>query len=236
MGVKGYRHTEEAKKRIGLASLGNNHNLGRTASEETRQKMSRSMLGVHRGRKHSEQARLNMSLAHRGKKQSAETVAKRVAKLKGRKMPPRDETYKLKQRLSHLGKPCPQHVRAAVSANHRGRKRSAETRARMSAAQKARATTSNFYIDGRSRLRMHERAIACQTFEYKEWRRAVFVRDAYTCVECGQRGGRLHADHIKPWSTHPALRYEVSNGRTMCVPCHSKTPTYGFQGAKKARA
>lgn len=65
------------------------------------------------------------------------------------------------------------------------------------------------------------------SLEYKEWRRAVFERDDYTCQECGERGGDLHADHIKPFAFYPALRSKLSNGRTLCVPCHRETPTYG---------
>lgn len=68
---------------------------------------------------------------------------------------------------------------------------------------------------------------ARKTPEYRAWRAAVFVRDDYTCVACGRRGGRLHADHEKPFALFPALRFEVSNGRTMCVECHRQTPTYG---------
>lgn len=62
---------------------------------------------------------------------------------------------------------------------------------------------------------------------YKAWRTLVFERDSYTCQECNQRGGKLHADHIQPFGFFPELRFEVSNGRTLCVPCHMKTPTYG---------
>jgi len=62
---------------------------------------------------------------------------------------------------------------------------------------------------------------------YKAWRVAVFVRDDYTCQVCGLRGGRLNADHIKRFSDFPALRLEVGNGRTLCVPCHRTTETYG---------
>ena len=56
--------------------------------------------------------------------------------------------------------------------------------------------------------------------EYKNWRKAVFERDDYTCRMCGERGGDKEADHIKPWAYFPELRYEVSNGRTLCPPCH----------------
>jgi len=62
---------------------------------------------------------------------------------------------------------------------------------------------------------------------YRDWRSEVFKRDHYTCQLCGCSGGQLNADHIKPWSKFPELRYELSNGRTLCVPCHRTTDTYG---------
>lgn len=68
---------------------------------------------------------------------------------------------------------------------------------------------------------------ARKSMEYKTWRTSVFQRDSYTCQECGKRGCELNADHIKPFALYPELRFEVSNGRTLCVPCHKKTPTYG---------
>jgi hypothetical protein len=59
---------------------------------------------------------------------------------------------------------------------------------------------------------------------YKEWRKGVFQRDDYTC---GKHGGRLYADHIQPFAVFPELRFDLANGRTLCVPCHKLTPTYG---------
>jgi 5-methylcytosine-specific restriction endonuclease McrA len=66
--------------------------------------------------------------------------------------------------------------------------------------------------------------------EYAIWRKMVFERDNFTCQICGERGNSLNADHIKPWSLFPDSRYELDNGRTLCVSCHKKTPTYKFQG------
>ena len=71
-----------------------------------------------------------------------------------------------------------------------------------------------------------ENKAARMTLEYREWRRSVFDRDDYTCQQCGQRGGKLQADHIKPFSLFPHLRLVLSNGRTLCVGCHKKTDTY----------
>ena len=62
---------------------------------------------------------------------------------------------------------------------------------------------------------------------YADWRHHVFQRDDYTCQSCGLRGGNLQADHIMPFAYFPDLRLEILNGRTLCVPCHKRTLTYG---------
>lgn len=67
------------------------------------------------------------------------------------------------------------------------------------------------------------------TFEYRDWRRAVFCKDLYTCQKCGYKNGvgvgfvvELNAHHISNWRDYPELRYEVSNGITLCEKCHNK--------------
>lgn len=66
--------------------------------------------------------------------------------------------------------------------------------------------------------------LARRNGDYKLWRESVYERDNYTCQLCGKRGGILHPHHIKPFAIFPELRYEVSNGITLCAePCHQNT-------------
>lgn len=69
--------------------------------------------------------------------------------------------------------------------------------------------------------------------EYSQWRKAVYTRDGYTCVECRKVGGTLNAHHIKPFSLYPELRHELSNGVTLCLECHVKTDTFGSKIKQK---
>jgi 5-methylcytosine-specific restriction endonuclease McrA len=60
---------------------------------------------------------------------------------------------------------------------------------------------------------------------YINWRTTVFIRDGKKCVFCGSKKD-IEADHIKPRYLFPELTLELTNGRTLCHDCHSKTPTY----------
>lgn len=66
---------------------------------------------------------------------------------------------------------------------------------------------------------------------YKEWRKAVYERDGYKCIECHVvgNGKNLNADHIKPYALYPELVFDVENGRTLCIDCHKATDTYGWK-------
>jgi 5-methylcytosine-specific restriction endonuclease McrA len=67
-----------------------------------------------------------------------------------------------------------------------------------------------------------ENRIMRNSTKHKEWMHSVFKRDRWTCQECGLHGGsgEIVAHHIIPWSKNRDLRFEVSNGVTLCRSCH----------------
>lgn len=71
-----------------------------------------------------------------------------------------------------------------------------------------------------------------QCAKYRNWRKQVLERDKYSCVLCGVKDVLLNVDHKKPIAGFPELIYEVDNGRTLCVPCHKLTDSYGGKGRK----
>lgn len=56
--------------------------------------------------------------------------------------------------------------------------------------------------------------------EYQSWRKGIFERDDYRCMDCGERGGELQADHIYSFSKYLRLRLDPLNGQTRCKKCH----------------
>jgi hypothetical protein len=61
-----------------------------------------------------------------------------------------------------------------------------------------------------------------RTKGYIKWCRSVYRKDNFTCGACGRRGGVLHAHHLEGWGTNKTVRYEISNGITLCKKCHRK--------------
>lgn len=183
-------------------------------SEETKNKIRNSHLGVKLSQKHIEGIRK----AHLGIKQSEETKRKRSVSLKGRII---TEEAKRKQSLKTKGRALP-HLRGENSSRWNG---------------------------GLTDISENIRRLV----EYENWRNLVFRRDDYTCRDCGARGRKINAHHIKEFSVllkdflklysqfsvfddrntllRLAMTYEpfwdISNGKTLCKKCHLLIPNSG---------
>lgn len=57
--------------------------------------------------------------------------------------------------------------------------------------------------------------------DYKKFRISVLKRDGFKCQmpSCNNKNN-LNVHHIKKWSSASSLRYEPSNGITLCRYCH----------------
>jgi 5-methylcytosine-specific restriction endonuclease McrA len=57
--------------------------------------------------------------------------------------------------------------------------------------------------------------------EYKRFRNKVLKRDKKQCQMCKSKK-RLQVHHIMKWSSASSLRYDESNGITLCYCCHKQ--------------
>lgn len=83
--------------------------------------------------------------------------------------------------------------------------------------------------------------------EYLNWRKNIFIRDNFTCVDCNKSDCYITAHHKKSFSsiirenniknTDDARScfelWDLNNGKTLCEDCHSKTDNYRGKGHNK---
>ncbi len=146
----------------------------------------------------------------KGYKQSPEHIAKRVAKIRGKKRSPESiERYKISNKGRNLG-----------------RKMSLEQKMRYSELFK-RENNPNWQ-GGKKKENARIRA----SIQYRLWRQAVIDRDGEKCTVCGDEEGPFQVDHIKPFAYYPDLRFDVDNGRVICLSCHRETDTFFYKGRR----
>ena len=69
------------------------------------------------------------------------------------------------------------------------------------------------------------------TYEYRQWRKAVIIRDG-CCQLCGSKN-KLVAHHKKLFSVFPELGLDIDNGITLCHDCHAKLHGLEAKDGKK---
>ena len=100
----------------------------------------------------------------------------------------------------------------ASSYRQKGTTKSISTRINMSLAKTKEKNFTGF--------KTRRKKSTITSYEYNNWRKAVFVRDSFTCQICRCVGVYLEAHHIKSFAKFPDLRLEISNGVTLCKKCH----------------
>lgn len=158
----------------------------------------------NKGRKHTNEAKIKISNSLKGKKLTNEHKKKISLSKMGHKVSI-ETIYKISKKLK----------------GSKSYKRTYNTLKKLGDAH--RGSKCHFWKGGVST----KNSLIRRSLEYKLWRKSVFERDNYTCIWCGnKKGGNLEADHIKPFSLYPELRFAIDNGRTLCKECHRKTETF----------
>lgn len=167
-------------------------------------RFTRGQIPWSKGAKFTEEHRKNLSESHKG------------PRLWARKAPQTSKCVECGAIFQHKAKPSQNRQYCSLKCQHKLALRKSHERE---------------YPTGKDNPKWRgggsEREVAKGRIEYKQWRKAVFERDNYTCQICKERGGKLNADHIKPWMLFPKLRYVIDNGRTLCFDCHKETDTWG---------
>ena len=189
----------------------------RNLTKEHKEKLSKA----HKGKKLSEEHKKNIGKSLKGHKTKEETK-KKIGEKNKESIKKLWENKEYRDKMERIKKEKGTYDK--ISKKLKGRKLSEEHRKKAIKNLEPRYGKDNpAWKGGITPLNQKIR----KSKEYRLWRIAVLERDNYTCRFCGQVGGIIHADHIKPFSLFPELRFAIDNGRTLCVDCHKKTDTYG---------
>ena len=142
-----------------------------------------------------------------GKPRTEEVKDKISASLTGRSIPKGPPSQETKDKISKAltGQVMSPEQRAMISATLTGRPNPAASRTKLL------KNGTGDYLDWRYDPR------------HPQWTLAVKTRDNYTCHNCRKtnlEGRQCHAHHIKSGDDYPELRFEISNGMTLCAACH----------------
>lgn len=200
---KGQKMSEQSKQKLRDSKKGkSNGRLGTKHTEETKKKLKKVMLKrVDKG-VHFIPDNTGMKHTQAFKDNVRANNLKRFQDKENHPMfgyKFSDES-KLKMKESHLGHNPSEETRKKLSKLHKGDKH---------------WNWQGGITPFKQRLRVSR--------EWKKWRKEVFERDDYTCQECLKKGCYLEPHHIIPIRSDCNTLFTLTNGISLCRPCHQKT-------------
>lgn len=194
--------------------------------------------GVYKHRSRTDEEKFAVSLRFKGRHLSEETKRKIAISLQGNK-----------NGIGHL---VSKEHKKKISETQRGKKKSNETKLRISFATKVKKKPPrslehckkiserqkerfkkgilNIGAKGEKNLFWIKDRTKLKTSErkdldvqYKNWRKEVKDRDNWNCrLSSNDCKGRLESHHIFNWIDYPELRYVINNGITLCAFHHPR--------------
>lgn len=136
-------------------------------------------------------------------------------------------------------------VRKKMSRKRKGRKLTESWKINLSLSMRGKnaGKKNHFFIDGRTPFTQSIKNL----LEYNNWRKQIFIRDNFTCQECGQYGVKLNNflkeyDQFSPIEDKETLVrlaikwkpfWNINNGKTLCEDCHLILhPSYNLRRTK----
>jgi len=195
---------------------------GETMSEETKQKIRDSKAGKGNGRlgfKHTSETKEKMRQAALGRDVSHLDWTGKTHTPEAREKISDANRRRFADKTNHplYGKTFSEESKQKMRESHLGQVVSAETRAKLSELRRGEKHWN--WQGGITPENRRYRSTAA----WREWRTKVFERDDYTCQECDTRGGQLEPHHIVPVREDKDNLFTLTNGITLCRPCHQLT-------------
>lgn len=164
-------------------------------SEETYKKIGKMLLG----RKFSDESIKKMSNSQKGNRNALGSTC--------------SEQKKERLRQVNLGKKFSEKTKQKLSESHKGQ-------IAWNKGKKILKISNKNHWNWKGGVSGTERHRIMSGLEYKLWRKAVFLRDNFTCQKTGTKGGKLEAHHINNFSDFPELRTSIENGITLSKKVH----------------
>jgi len=190
--------------------------LGVKASDETKRKMSLAAIGnkSHSGRKLTQNHKLNISNALNSKNKGYYFKTEKLCKCC-------NTLYVAKNLGSkYCSRKCLAKDRDWSGID---RSQNNETRKKISTSLKGKYTKEKSYqwIADRTKLKDDSRERGGQL--HKEWSDSVKNRDNWKCrISDENCSGRMESHHILSWKDYPELRYDTNNGICLCKYHHPR--------------